>query len=878
MPDPFGGLRVLRARTRALFHRDAVADEIREELEFHLRMRAEGYERAGEPRDQAVRHARDRVGNLTVLQDRGYDVRGGGFMETVLQDVRYAIRQFARQPGFTTVAILTLALGIGLSSALFSVIDSALLHPLPYPHPEQLVTIDVAETGSGGRPEVHAPSVADIRRWREMSSVIGHIGSGRVSGFTPLIVDAGVPQRLVVASASEDFLEAYGVAPIVGRSLRIEDTRLGSPGVALLGHAFWESRFGGDPTVLGRTIRIQDEPVTIVGVLPAGFYNNTAVWQASQWTDSWLDRRGTGTPVVARLQPGVTPAQASRLLTAATLPDASGTAASSRPRAVVTSLYDDETRGYGSTLRTLTWAVALIVFIACVNVAGLLLAKGATRRLELAVRASIGAGRGRLLRQLLVESLLLALVGSVVGVALAYVSLHWLVALIPLSLPANSPPAIDATVLSFALALAVVTALAFGLLPAVKLSRAVSLHTALAGGDRDAAAPLSRRSGQWLIGVEVALALILASGAGLMIRSFSRLLDVDLGYDPARVVTFEVEPVDQTPALRARFYPALQASLLRTSDISVVGAIDQLALTGGATFFSAKADTGAVIFGPKRAVLPGYFEAIGVRPVSGRLLEDSDLSSGEAALINATGNAKYFSGAAVGHILVTRDKAPRTFRIVGVVPDLKHGGPQEPEDHSHGQMYILPDMRPAASTASTLAMVMHVRTGGTIAPDRLKQIAESIGPRVLVGRVRSASDIVGQQVERPRHRMLLLALLGACGLLLTLVGIFGMTAYAVARRTREIGVRIAIGATSTDVLRMMLTDVATPVAIGLVAGMAGAAFGTRVIASFLFETKPTDPTTFSTVALTIAVAALVAAWIPSRRALRVDPVSALRAE
>ncbi|MGH9410019.1 MAG: ADOP family duplicated permease, partial [Vicinamibacterales bacterium] len=855
MPDPRHVLRVLRARVRALFHRDAVADEIREELDFHLRMRAEGYQQSGEPPDEAVRHARQRVGNLTVLQDRGYDVRGGGFVETVVQDARYAIRQFGRQPGFATVAILTLALGIGLSTALFSVIDAALLHPLPYPHPEQLVTIDV-ETSARGTPIGYAPSVADIRRWRGMSSVIAHIGSGRVSGFTPLIVDAGVPQRLVVASASEDFLESYGVAPILGRSFRVEDTRKDAPAVVLLGHAFWESQFGGDPAVLGRVIRIQNAPVTIVGVLPAGFYNHTAVWQASQWADAWLDHRGSGTPVIARLRPGVTPEEASRQLTAATPPSTALEKTPSPAHAIVTSLYEDATSGYGRTLGTLTWAVALIVLIACVNVAGLLLARGATRRQELAVRASIGAARGRLVRQLLVESLLLALAGSVVGVGLAYLSLDSLVALIPLSLPANSPATIDATVLAFTLILTLATALAFGLVPAVKLSGAPNLHTTLAGGSRDASAPLSRRSGQWLIGVEVALALILACAAGLMVRSFSRLLDVDLGYDPSSVVTFEAEPVAQTPSVRAQFYPALQTALLHLPEVSAVGAIEQDALTGGSTYYFPKADTGVGVEGPQRTVLPGYFEAMDVRPLMGRLLEDADRASGEAALINATGNAKYFNGTAVGHTLVTRGPKPRTFRIVGVVPNLRHGGPQ---DRNQTQMYILPDVRPDAPTAPTLAMVMRVRGGGAIAADRLKQIAESIGPRVLVGRVRPAAELVGQEVERPRDRMLLLTLLGALGLLLTLVGIFGMTAYAVARRTREIGVRVAIGATPRDVLMMMLTDVAKPMAVGIVIGLAGAAFATRVIASFLFQTTPTDPGTFAAVAATIAVAALLAA-------------------
>jgi putative ABC transport system permease protein len=432
--------------------------------------------------------------------------------------------------------------------------------------------------------------------------------------------------------------------------------------------------------------------------------------------DQRLDMRGSGTPVRARLRPGVALEDAARQLTAAMAPiEVNGNP--SAARAMVTSMYEDQTSGYGRTMRTLIWAVTLVVFIACVNVAGLLLARGAARRQELAVRASIGAGRGRLARQPLVESLALAFAGAAVGIGLAYASLDSLVALIPLSLPANTPVAIDGTVLVFTLALTIVTALAFGLVPAVKLSRARNLHTTLAGGDRDAATPLSRRSGQWLIGTEIALALVLVSASGLMVRSFSKLLDVDLGYDPSAVLTFEVEPIDQSATERNQFYPALQTALLRLPGVTAVGAIDQGTLMGGSTYRFMKSDIGADIGGPSHIVLPGYFEAMGVRPLMGRLLEDTDRAPGEAALVNATANAKYFRGAAVGHTLETNGPTRRRFRIVGVVPDLKHGGPQ---DRSQPRTYILPDTRSKDVTAAfltTLAIVMRVEgSDGAIAP------------------------------------------------------------------------------------------------------------------------------------------------------------------
>ena len=425
--------RIALARLRALFRRDSTTDEIREELDFHVAMRADQYAREGLDAAAARQAALRRFGNVAVIQDRGYDVRGGGVMETILQDVKYSLRQLGHQPSFTILAGLTLALGIGVSTALFSVIDAALLRPLPYPHPEQLVTIDVEETSQTGTTSRFAPSMVDIRTWRTLPAILAQAGMGRVSsGFTPLIVDTGTPDRMIVGEASEGFLETYGIFPILGRGIHADDTRDGAPAVALLGHAYWQSAFGGDPRVLGRDIRIQDRPVTIVGVLPAGFYKETALWRARQFNGAMIDRRGTGTPVIARLREGVSLAQAKAALEAVTTA-ASLVGPTPHPvRVVIDSMYEDETRQFGATINTLSMAVGLILIIACVNVAGLLLARGATRHVELAIRAAIGAGRGRLVRQLLTESLLLALAGAAAGVLLAYVALDSLVALVPL--------------------------------------------------------------------------------------------------------------------------------------------------------------------------------------------------------------------------------------------------------------------------------------------------------------------------------------------------------------------------------------------------------------------------------------------------------------
>lgn len=868
-------VRIAIAKVRVLFRRDATIDEIREELQFHVEMRTDELTAQGLDARAARRTALRRFGNLSLIQDRGYEVRGGGLLETILLDAKYAARQLRAHPSFSIVAILTLALGIGVSTALFSVIDAALLRTLPYEHPEQLVTIDVEETRPGREPGRYAPSMGDVRTWRTLSTIISHAGAGRVSGFAPLIVDTATAERLTVAEASEDFLETYGIYPILGRGIQFDDTRQGAPRVALLGHAFWQRRFGGDPNVLNRTLRIQNQPATIVGVLPAGFYDESEVWQARQLSEAMRDRRATGTPVIARLQPGVSLARAAAALDAVTPASMNHGPVPEPVRVVITSMYEDETHQYGTTVWTLSMAVALILVIACVNVAGLLLARGAARDVELAIRASIGAGRGRLVRQLLTESLLLAVAGAALGVVLAYASLDSLVALIPMSLPANSPVTVNATVLGFALVLTIVSTLFFGLVPAFKLSRAPALISSMLAVGGRSGAPLSKRAGQWLIGVEVALALVLLTGSGLIVRSFARLLSVDLGFTATNVVTLEVEPLEQAPVIRREYYASLLSELMRLPEVVSAGAIDQFALEGGGSYSFPKADTGVDVEGPQRTVLPGFLETIGARPLQGRLLEAGDRATGEPTVVNDVLSQRYFDGNAVGHTLTTDGKNSRRWRIVGVVANIRHDGPL---GEVEPQMYVLPDPRSSIPTSQALAMVMRTRQGVTLTPDRLKEIAEGVGPRVIVGRVRPARDLVSHQVLRPRHRMILLTLFGLFGLVLTLVGIFSMTAYAVARRTREIGVRVAFGASPSQVVGVMIRDALWPVALGLIAGLAGAHYAARGISNFLFETAAHDPATLVTVVILLGSTALLAAWLPARRAVSVDPSTALRAE
>lgn len=789
-------------------------------------------------------------------------------METILQDVRYGLRLLGRQRGFTVLAIVTLALGIGLSTALVSVIDAAILHPLPYAHPEQLVEVFIDSPQSDGRTARMGPSIERARTMMAAGHVFSDIAVSR-NIFTPLVTDDVQPERLRGMEITEGYLPLFGVKPLLGRGIGADDTRPGAPAVVLLGFDYWQRRYAGNRDVVGQTIRFDAGPATIVGVLPSTFSRRTPIWRPLVITPFLLGRDGTGTETDARLRPGVTPDRAARELTDLIV----HTDKRGAPTVAMQSLLASERRGK-QIVRTLAWAVGLILLIACVNVGGLLLARGSTRLPELAIRRAIGAGRLRLVRQLMTESLLLAVAGGIAGILTAWWSLDGLVAMIPMSLPSNSPAAINIRVLAFSLGLSLVTGISFGLTPALSLSR-VRVTNGLARGTRGAASQLSRRSGQILIGLEVALAVVLLAGAGLMVSSFARLLAADLGFNPDAFVTVEVQTVDSSPATISQFYPQLIDRIRTLPGVAAVGAINDLPLKHSATHMSAQLDNGASAEAVIRQVLPGYFEAIGLQLHQGRFPTDADRASGRPVLVLSEEAARHYfpDGAPVGRQVQI---GKLDMEVIGVVSDVRANGAVEP---LMNEVYVLLSRgEKEPGTPRAMVVVVRPRSNDKALIDQLRQTAASIGPRVIIDRVSNGRVWLDDDVITPRRRTALLSVLGGLGLLLALVAVFGMTAYAVARRTQETGVRMAFGATPGDVVREMVIDAAIPVAAGIFIGLGAAALATRVIASFLFNTTPTDPTTFASVAATIGLTAGVAAWIPARRAARVDPVKALRAE
>ncbi len=789
------------------------------------------------------------------------------------------MRSLRRQPGFAAVAILTLALSTGVSAALFSVIDATILRPLPYSHPEQLIDIAISHRRPDGRESNFAPSFDDVRVWNSTDSGVRHVAIER-SVFPNAIFDAGVPERVESIKVSEEYFPLYGISPLRGRLLTEADTTWKAPGVLLISYAFWHSRFAADPAVVGRVVRMDGVPTEIIGVLPRGFGDKMPLWRPLQVEPKSSQDRGSGWSVYGRLVDPVGAAAAADRLSAV-LPAAKKPAEGARAR--VTFRLDEIRSDYRTVVTILVSAVGLILLLACVNVGGLLLARGTARHAELAVRASMGASRGRLIRQVLTESLVLAAIGGIAGLTLAGIALDTVVANLPITLPENAPVHISGLVLLSVFALTTISGLLFGLIPALRLSR-VRLGQVMARSGRQQATSLSLRGGQLLIAIEVALAVVMLAGAGLMIRSFSRLVSVDLGFDPSRTLVVETEPVTPRHAIYASYYPALVEAIRRLPGVEAVGAGDSgpLGALGGLTMFGrvrpsdGKMDPDMVV---TRIVTSGYIEALGIPLVAGRALTEADEKPGPAVvLINQAAARKWFGERpAVGQWL---EVGQTRSQVIGVIRDIRAWGPGSAPEEEVLQVYR-PGLAAKADPKyqpAPLILVVRPRDRSPGLAEDLRRVATTVGPPVVFDAVRRGVDMFRETIDRHRQRTVLLGFLGALGMTLALVGVLGMTSYAVGRRTQEIGVRLAFGAQPGQVVRAMLRDSTLAIVVGLLIGTGGALLSTKVIQTFLFETSPTDPLTLAGVAATLGIVGCAAAWIPSRRAARIDPVEALRSE
>jgi putative ABC transport system permease protein len=807
------------------------------------------------------------------------------------QDLRYAIRALRKSPAFTIVALATLALGIGANTAIFSVVNAVLLRPLPFPDSGRLVAVYQTLPGKG----VTTAGVSYLN-FADLAGRAGsfdQLGAIRMHDFT--LSGAGEPALVVAGTVTGGVFPLLRTRPLLGRGLAASDDAPDAAPVAVLSERLWRERFGADPAAVGKTVRLDERVFTVVGVMPSAFRSPpdrppaelwTALVQDPVFTDLRQKRGGHYLTVVGRLKSGVALAGAE-----AELATVAAGLAKQYPRenegwgVRIVPLAESLVAGVRTALWVLLGAVSLVFLIACVNVANLMLVRSSARSRELAVRTALGAGRGRLARQLVTEALVLGLAGGALGVALAVAGMRALRAWLPADLPRVSEVGIDARVLVFSFFASLVATLVFGAGPSLAGGRA-NLSAALREGSAGAGESGNRRRLRRLLIVgETAFSFVLLVGAALLIRSFVRLQEVPLGFRPAGVLTAGMSlPRTQytEPDQWRTFYGSLVDRLRSEPGVESAAAALPLPLAGGGLNFAfsieGRSDDGGSAndrTANYTAATPDYFRVLGVPLVAGRAFDDRDAAAAPRVCVVSSAFARrYFPGEdPLGRRLVFGFKEPVAREIVGVVGDVKRDGlalPSQPE------MYV-----PFVQDPWWAAYAI-VRTAGGGDPERLASAmradVKALDPTLPIESVAPMRQFVDDSVAQPRFRTTLLGLFGAAALLLAVLGIYGVISYSVGRRTREVGIRLALGAAPADVRRMVLGEGLALVGVGLGLGLAGALLATRYLSSLLFEVSRLDAGSWIAVAALLLLAGLAASWLPARRATRVDPVSALRAE
>ena len=797
----------------------------------------------------------------------------------VLQDLTFAWRMLRKAPGFTAAAVLATALGIGANTAIFTVVKQVLLQPLPFHDPSRIV--DVNEYAHGAASAVSPPNFMD---WRAQNRTVAEIAAYTSEVMT--LSGAAEPARISAGYVDDRVFSVLGVEPIAGRAFNAQDMIPGGRKVVMLGYDIWQRNYGGDRTVISRLVTIEGEPYEVVGVMPRGFEfpDASAIWVPLRFNAADLRENQRGAhyvSAIARLRPGVTAAQASEDLNgieqriASQFPDKVGGYS-----VAAVPLLDSMVEGVQRPLLVLFGAVAFVLLIACVNVSNLLLARATTRTGEIAVRAALGAGRGRLVRQLLAESLVLSLAGGAAGLLLASWGVRALMAVAPADLPRAATIEIDASVLAFSILLAIASGVLFGTVPALIASRP-NLAIFLRDVRRDGGSSGGRRRlRELLVSAQVALALVLLAGAGLAIRSFQRLTHVDPGFRSDNVLTARIAlpsatyPTDES---QVRFFADYTDAVRHLPGVLQAGAVSMAPVTragfGGTFTIGGRpegADEGRAQI---RSLTPGYMETLSIPLRAGRFFDARDTREGpRVAIISEAAARQFWPGEnPIGRQLrVHVNESSRLPReIVGVVGDVRTRGME---------LAPVPVIYVPHAQYGPESMVLTVRTATTpmtLLP-ALKTSLRTLAPGVALGQARTMDDLVAASVAQPRFRTLLLAIFAAVSLLLASVGLYGVVAFSVNQRKTELGLRMALGAEPGEVMRLVLRQGMLPVAVGITAGLGGAVLLARVMKSLLFGVEPGDPATFAGVATILTVVALAACYLPARRATAVDPAATLR--
>ncbi|MFL5238337.1 MAG: ABC transporter permease [Rhizomicrobium sp.] len=800
----------------------------------------------------------------------------------MLQDFRYALRQLIKAPSFTIVAVLTLALGIGACTAIFSVVNTVLLRPLDYPDPAQLVMIRETQLPQFPEFSVSPPNFID---WQKQTKSYEYLAA--YGGASLNLTGEGEPQRLVGVKATAQYFDVYGVKPILGRMLLPEEDAVGKNHVVVLSYNFWQRVFGGVRDVVGRSVQLNGEPYQIVGVAPQGFGVATKVdaWTPMAFKPDETANNNRGAHyinVAGRLRHGVTFQQAKAEL-----------------EVIATQLavqYPDPQKGWGifmmpmqdyavrevkPVLYALLGAVGCVLLIACANLANLLLARATARHREISIRAALGAGRGRLIRQLLTESVVLAVCGGTAGVVLAKWGLDALLALAPANLPRSGEIHLDAGVLLFALGLSIVTGLLFGIAPAWLAARA-DVNEALKQGTRGSTEGGARgRLRSALVVIEVTLALVLLGGAGLLARSFMQLAHVDPGFIPENATMLRLS-LPQKKYAQPEQQNAFATSVLeRVKDlpgVQAVGITHSMPLVGdyvlGFNIEGRPAINPADLPSTNYySVTPDYFRAMGIRLIRGRVFTPQDDSKApRVAVINETMARQFFPNEDPIGKRINITNGPDTWRqIIGIVADIKQYGVDKP---TSAQSY-----EPFAQVPfSSLNLVIRTKGSPAAMLGALRPAVYAVDKDQPIGAIRPLEEIVADSISRQRFAMTLLTLFSAVALVIAAVGIYGVMAYNVVQRTGEFGIRMALGAQQRDVLRLVLTQGGKLIGIGLGVGLLATLATSRAMGSMLFNTSAFDPVTLTSITLLLGAVALIACFFPANRATKVNPIEALRAE
>ena len=874
----------LRLRVRSLFRRGKADQELESEFRFHLDHLVEEKVAAGVPPDEARASALREIGGISQLQEECRDMRRVNYIDDLVGDLRYAVRNLRRSPAFATLAVLIMALGVGANTAVFSVVNAVLLKPLAYRDAERIVTLSVASSAVPGPTALSKQaSMADFQDWHDQSS------SFEAMAFYASRETAVMPHATAeyarVTRVSPEFFRVFAVDPIAGRGFTADEMKPGSTAGVMISYAYWQSHFGGDPGVLSRTIRVSGTR-QITGVLPPGFRfpGNTDVWIPAARAITSEPRTAGNYRVIARLKPGISLGEAQARMNVIAGRLAQQYPESNRGLGVTVTRIEDELVGeVRFTLYLLLGAVGVVLLIACANTATLLLGKATARTREVAVRATLGASRQRIVRQLVTESLLLAMLAGGAGLMLAWWGSRALVALAPADLPRLSETGIDSWVLAFTFATALITSLLFGLVPAFYAAK-VDLNDALkVGGTRSVAGGGLARMRGALVVAEVALAVMLLCGAGLLIKSFVALNNVALGYRPENVLVMRATvPAPAAVATRrAREYfrdtltqiAALPGVTAAGATMAPPGYVDST----GSYFVDnlpAKPDLSKAPSVVLSIVAPGTFAALGIPLKSGRDFSESDTDDKPfVAVVNEALARRAFPGQnPIGRTVFCPFDSFKGMTIIGVVGDVRQRGPaREPM----AECYMTYQQH--AFNGNALSIVARTTVDPASLTETVRRLAQQRSPDVPM-KFTTMEATVAENVAAPRFRTLLFAVFAALAVCLAMAGVYGIIAYAVGQRANEIGLRMALGASAGSVLRLILRQGLALASLGLILGLAAAVAGTRLLTTMLFQVQPHDPLVYLAVAALLGAVAMVASYIPARRASKIDPLVAIRQE